>query len=83
MKYLLLLVLIASPLSVSALDTSAFDFVNGQPGIQDDTSVTCNNQATIVYDFVNGQPGQQYDTSATCNTTPSTSTLVPDIIWFD
>lgn len=83
MKYLLLAIVILSPLSVLALDTSAFDFVNGQPTIQDDTSVTCNSQATIAYDFIDGQPGAQYDTTATCNVAAAASRAVDDIFWFE
>lgn len=82
-QVLSLLAAIALLLPSSALaitgDAARFDFSAGQPTTVDDTTTTCNNQATVRYDFTAGMPAPMLDTTATCtavSTTPSPTILI-------
>lgn len=81
-KILLLLGLLALPLAAFAItgDSARFDFSNGQPTTVDDTTVTCNNQATIRYDFSSGQPTGVFDTTATCTATGIEAIIEPGTV---
>lgn len=86
MRYLLLIAILIVPTQALAItgDSARFDFSAGQPTIVDDSSSTCNNQATIRYDFVSGQPAQVFDSSATCTAVGGATPATPSpIIWFD
>ncbi len=62
---LLILCPVSSALAITG-DASRFAFSAGQPMIVDDTTSTCNNQATIRYDFTSRQPTGVFDSTATC-----------------
>ena len=67
-KILIIIGFLSIPLLGLAItgDNARFDFTQGQPTIVDDTTSTCNNQATVRYDFTSGEPRGVYDTTATC-----------------
>lgn len=75
MRYIILLIVVVSlgwGVKVYALDSAGFDYANGVPSITDDTTTTCNNQATVAYEYANGVPSQVFDTTATCNVAVAT-----------
>jgi len=80
MKYLLFLIIILAPLPLIALDAARFDWSWGNPAIVDDTSTTCNNQATVRYDWVWGEPVQVFDTTATCTAAAGGTPVTPRVI---
>lgn len=85
MRYLLLALLLLLPAQASAItgDAARFDFTSGQPSIVDNTTSTCNNQATIRYDFTAGQPAGVFDTTATCSAAAGTPATGDGIIWIN
>lgn len=71
MKYLIITSLIMGELilggrQLDAADAAKFDFSLGMPQVIDDSTTTCNNQATIRYDFSLGMPDEVFDATATC-----------------
>jgi hypothetical protein len=86
MRYILILLCFLLPATATALtgDATRFDFTQGAPATTDDTTTTCNNQATARYDFTAGVPAPMLDTTATCTAAaPSTNIGDPIIIIFE
>lgn len=67
MRYaIFILVILSIPLGAIALDSARFDWSLGTPSVVDDSTTSCNNQATVRYDWTLGVPDSVYDSTATC-----------------
>ena len=86
MRYLLIIILFAFPLSLGAVtgEDVRWDWVLGQPAITDDPTSACTDTAVARFDWVLGQPSVVFDATATCTAAPAPAAaeVTEDIIWF-
>lgn len=68
-------------MSASALDSSRFQWGDSKIGVVDDSTTTCDNQATVRYGWGMSKLRPVYDSTATCSVAGGTPNSGPAILY--